>query len=259
MSLKCNFCGKIYKTIQSKSNHIKKFHQNIINTTPIKTYKCRKCDKIYKHLQSRFTHEKSCNSTDIIQKYDEIKKELDDIKKNISININNGVINNNSNNTNNINIFGIGDKHIIKLLNNSDKRILYNTVFDELPLVNLIKKIYNDDNLKENRNAYVPNLQNNHAFLYDSETKKFNAMNKNDLVNQIIHTGEFEIRTLYNDCKNFDINEKLKDKMSEYLEELRLKNNEHSDFIKKHNEEIIYILYNARDFMKKIFDTTNLQ
>ena len=110
MSFKCNVCNNKYKTLSTMNNHIKKYHENNTtnkndnntnNNTPninldnqTKKYKCRTCDKQYNYVQGRWKHEKICKNPNdkIIQKYDEIKKELDDIKKNISININNGVI-----------------------------------------------------------------------------------------------------------------------------------------------------------------------
>jgi len=90
MEYKCEYCNKLYKSYQSKWNHINRYHQtenkpiinqnqsnnksnisqnqyidkpnisHLKNNIDDELYKCKFCDKIYKHIQSRWKHEQKC-------------------------------------------------------------------------------------------------------------------------------------------------------------------------------------------------------
>jgi hypothetical protein len=98
MVILCKHCNKEYSSYSSRSNHIKKYHNddnkqisikskpnsqslgkpNKIETTSF--FDCRKCDKIFKFKQSRWKHEKTCTFMKESE-IDLIKKEMEDYKK----------------------------------------------------------------------------------------------------------------------------------------------------------------------------------
>jgi hypothetical protein len=71
MSHICNICVKEYKSYQSLWIHNKNFHNNKVQSGPIKSekspiisekiYNCKFCNKIYNNKNSRWSHEQKCN------------------------------------------------------------------------------------------------------------------------------------------------------------------------------------------------------
>jgi len=117
MGILCQFCNKEYISYSSRSNHIKKFHQNEselgqyagkydgqytgkydgkypgkygkykVNNEKIvkeKEYKCRYCENIYKHKQSRFTHEQKCKNEQSNEINDNLSNEKNETNSEIT-------------------------------------------------------------------------------------------------------------------------------------------------------------------------------
>jgi hypothetical protein len=98
-SFYCEICEKNYKSIQSLSNHKRKFHPKVsqkviqngvkvsqkvsqndekVSQKVSKKIICKVCKKEYKHKQSLWRHEKKCNKKDYLEK---IEKENEIMKK----------------------------------------------------------------------------------------------------------------------------------------------------------------------------------
>ena len=69
MNLSCLICNKQYKSIQSKWNHMNKYHNNSSNINkPINkkintiNNNCKYCNKILSDRKSRWKHEQTCKT-----------------------------------------------------------------------------------------------------------------------------------------------------------------------------------------------------
>ena len=274
---KCKQCDKIYKSPSSRSNHIKRVHnvvviQNVnipVNIDVNTKVNCKFCKKSFTTRQSKSRHEKyyckkEKENEDIKEKLenkgkqinilletvDKLQNELNKNNKNITNNINNGNIIHNH-----IQINAIGSEDFMKQL--SDKQqldVLTAGLFDESPIVELVRKTYNDDTLKENRNTYIPNLQSDSCLTYNNEKKRFDAVNKNKHIDNIIKNRKDDIIKMYAKHGN-KMKPAHKKIFNEYIENIN--NNEsikNKELYQKHKKEINYIIYNDKEFMKKVKD-----
>jgi len=115
MSIICKYCKKEYSSQSSRSNHIKKYHKDLIESFKpedkpnlildkpiykskishdlIDEYKCKFCSNKYKHFQSRWKHEQKCKNNNnggneetekiklLENKNAKIEKEISEYKK----------------------------------------------------------------------------------------------------------------------------------------------------------------------------------
>jgi hypothetical protein len=195
--IKCKICNKVYASLSSRSNHIRRMHENEVSckvsqndikvsqkVSEIKDFPCRFCEKNYQHKQSRFSHEKKCKiikenkmkelENKVIQLEKLIKTNNKHNTKNIN-NTNNGNINNGSGNiiNNHIHINALGCESINDKLTEKEKiDLLTSPLFKEIPHIELIRKIYNNEKFLEDRNTMITNLQNKSCLVYNNQTKK---------------------------------------------------------------------------------------
>jgi len=233
----------------------------IQNDKADKYYECRKCKKIFNQRQGRWAHEKICTE-DLKEnkELEEIKNKVKQLEKIIkkSKNINNTQNNNNTNNgiinNNHIHINALGNEEFMKKLSDKEKfNLLTSPLFEELPIVELVNKIYTDDKLKDDRNTKITNLQSSNCLAYNNNTKKFEAVDKNKHIDKIIKCRKDDFTKLYNDR---NINRKIKPQhkliIADYMD--TLENDDVKKVCKKHKKEIIYIIYNATKNLKEKLD-----
>ena len=102
----CKFCSKTYKSIHSRSNHYRIYHDTGLSKSNPKVtressksnpkvtlessksnpnnFNCKFCNNIYKYKQGKYKHEKTCKNKN--SSIDIIKKENEDIKnKNLEL------------------------------------------------------------------------------------------------------------------------------------------------------------------------------
>jgi len=259
-------------------NHIDN-HQIIINNEEAKTYLCSKCNKSFEFYQNRWRHEKNCKNEEkkkeddkikilqeennelketvkkISKDFEEMKKLIKKADKQIINNINNGNINNGNiiNNHTHIQINAIGFEDLIKKLSDTQQLdILTAGLFDESPIVELVRKTYNDEKLKKNRNTYISNLQSPNCLTYNNEKKRFDAVNKNKHIDNIIKNRMDDIIKMYAAHSN-KMKPAHKKIFNEYIENINNnENNKNKELYQKHKEEINRIIYNDKEFMKKV-------
>lgn len=282
---RCNHYRKFHKSddkplINNYKPTDKPFDKHLINTKLKiindeniileKKYFCKKCDKQFEYYQSRWRHEKICkdNKKEILELQNiEIKKQLDDLKlkinkmnkrkSNNTNNTNNGtIINGNGNGivNNNIHINGLGSENIIgKLTENEKINLLTGLLFKEVPYVELIRKVYNDGKFLEDRNTMITNLQTKTCFAYNKENNKFDAKNKNEQIDDIIDYRQKDIKDLYQEMQD---NKKIKSNARKLIEDYieKFDNLKNTESYRKNKEEIIYIIYNCKEIMRKLKD-----
>ena len=239
---------------------------------------CVYCNKKLCDRKSRWRHEQKCKGKNYILKVKEenekMKEEITKIKKDFmelskttgtkSITVNN-IIGNNiignhiGNIVNNINSLGYED--IQKKLSEKEKINLVTSMrVKEHPIIELVRKIYTDDKFQGDRNTIISNLRAKDCLIYNSDTNKFDATTKNDHIDNIIENRKNNIVSIYNELST---NNKLRpveikaiDTYLEEIEHLGKKNPKVKALYEKHKAEIIYIIYNCKEFMNML--RTNL-
>ena len=287
--IKCKICNKVYSSLSSRSNHMKRFHHIKVTDNVTNVYKdlddmlpkcdlkksqekCKFCEKTLANRHSRWRHEKICkdkNEDKLIVKENEMKElknkviQLEKLiktnnkhnTKNVN-NTNNGNINNGSGNiiNNHIHINALGYESINDKLTEKEKiDLLTSPLFKEIPHIELIRKIYNNEKFLEDRNTMITNLQNKSCLVYNGETKKFEAKNKSDHIDSLIDYRQKDIKDLFEGMQD---NKKMKNNAKKLIEDYidQFDNLKNTESYKKYKEEIIYIIYNCKEIMKKLKD-----
>jgi len=244
-SYKCKICDKIYSSMSSRSNHIKRIHNTPVSQhgkeskekskdlgkeSKCNIYECRYCDKKYKHKQTRFAHEKKCKLKDIQEKE---TKTIQNTTIQTVNNIQNNIIDNKQiviNNYGNNNLDYMTDK----FKNNLMKHFLFEDEYKE-PIPKLIENINFNPNHKENNNVKITSLRSKIGYKYTE--KKWVAVDKNKLLEDLFKMGNEIIEKILEERQNMPKN--IQDGYYEYqasVESLHL-------FIKKEIEMISYLYF----------------
>jgi hypothetical protein len=216
MEFKCNHCNNIYKSYQSRWNHVKRVHNVEDKSTdksddkPVisldkqikKNYNCSYCKQSYKHYQSRWKHEQKCKSKETIN------QQIINNNTTNNNNIQNAAINNgniNNDNRKQVIINNFGENNLECITEQFKKKLLKEFLFEEdyvnpIPLV--IEKINFNPKYKENKadlirknkffltspdNAKISNLKSKVGYKYTEG--KWKAVEKDKLLNELVKAG----------------------------------------------------------------------
>jgi len=279
---KSDVSQKLVKMANNVSQKLAILANNVNKVVISNDFKCNFCDNIYKHRSSKSKHEKTCKAKKE-EKYKELENKVYQLEKIIkskknqktsTTNTNNGtIINGNGNgiiNNNNIHINGLGSENIIgKLTENEKINLITGLLFKEVPYVELIRKVYNDGKFLEDRNTMITNLQDlkipsgacpcqtKTCFAYNKENNKFNAKNKNEQIDDIIDYRQKDIKDLYQEMQD---NKKIKSNARKLIEDYieKFDNLKNTESYRKNKEEIIYIIYNCKEIMRKLKDDLDI-
>jgi hypothetical protein len=277
MDYKCEHCDKLYSSYQSRWIHVKKYHTNSgkseVSQSKHKSkpeskpkvsidnsYHCRTCNKIFNHKQSRYRHELKCkleenNNNKICT--EDLKKEISELKdiiqKALKIHpktlqkINNQLNNNNINNgTINYNIVQLGNENLEDILSSKEKMKILNKKGNSLK--EIVELVHISNKYNQFKNVYITNLQNTIGYKFDSNNNKFIAVNKSDLLDDIIDCRMYDIQTFYNEMEtSFD--EETKKIIKRFIDRMN-DNDDNLKGIKK--DEIKLLLYNSREKIQPI-------
>lgn len=292
MDHKCEKCNKEYSSYKSLWNHTKKYHTSsvevvllkndtlLLKNNPvlsknesslIKNNVCNYCNKELSDRTSRWRHEKKCTDkkiNDIIilkeqTKIEHLEKQVTELTNIVTklskTNKTKSIINLNNNGTINIvnNINSLGYENIEKKLSEKEKINLVTSMrVKEHPIIELVRKIYTDDKFKEDRNTLITNLRAKDCLMYNSDTNKFDATARADHIDNIIENRRNNIVSIYNELS---ANNKLRpveikaiDSYLEEIEDLGKKNPKVKELYEKHKAEIIYIIYNSKEFVNLV-------
>ena len=286
LEFKCNHCNKLYSSYKSRWLHIKKYHNKNISqkssknkenssNSPQKTsnFECNYCNKILSRSDNLKRHEEKCklkninnNENDKFEKLEKqnekLEKQVEELKdmlqKALKIHpktlqkINNQLNNNHINNgtVNNINIVQLGNENLEDILSSKEKLKILNKRGNSLK--ELVELVHISDKYKQFKNVYITNLQNTIGYKFDSKNNQFIAVNKSDLLDDIIDCRMCDIQTFYTELgDNFD--GETKKIIQRFLDRM---NNEDDKLKGLKKEEIKLLLYNSRE---KIQATTQLE
>ena len=277
-SSRCNHIKKFHSQpiVQNCIQPLHNSAQNCVEKSDKKTNKCPKCEKELSNRYSLWRHEQICKVKQITiddEKFDlivkeniemkkenlEIKKELNDLKdlliKSLKIHpktfnkMNNQLINQNNNNNNNnnntinntINIYQLGNENLSEVLTDEQKMKILNR--QGMSLNELVELLYSNPEYKQFKNVCITNLQSSFAQKYDEKTNSFIAVNKKEIINDMIDYRMTDITNFFDEFKD-----ELPAKKAENLQRFIDRMCDECDEIKGlKKEEIQLILYNKKD------------
>ena len=252
----------------------------ITNNTP--TNECKYCKNIFSRVSSLKRHYDRCKIKN--DEDNKIKKELEELKienkrvkeeteifkkemaimkkqmleimnkqnkihpktlTKINKQLNNNTLNDNKViNNNNINIIALGGESLDTLFSKNQQISILNHKYQCLP--HLIKEVHFNDSYPQFKNILITNTQNTIAYKYDNNEKKFIAIDKNDLLEDIILERMGDIETFYDNTNN-ELDARTKNIIQTFIDKMDT-NEEYKENKKK---EIKLIIYNNRNKVSK--------
>ena len=165
---------------------------------------------------------------------------------------------------NNCTINPLGYEDILPKLTVKEKILLITSMWvKEEPIIELVRFIYTKEIFNNERNTLITNLRSKECFTYQSEINKFTVINKSEHIDTIIDRRRRDIISIYKELlKNNVLKQHEIIKIDEYLD--KIENIVNKDYqystnetkrmkilYEKHKDEIIYIIYNCKEFMEK--------
>ena len=230
-------------------------------------YICKHCNKEYEYRQSRNRHQKNC----YITSFEKLKKENVELKENFQNQVNdlkqqlsdlmnktykmhpktlqkiNKQLNNNCNifqkneyninNINNINIVQFGKEDVINKLSKKEQLMILNKKHQSLN--HLIEYVHFNDKFPQYKNIAITNMKDGLAYMYNEDKNKFIAIDKNELIMNVLETRMLDIEDIYSTNVN-NINDHTRKNIKFFINKMT-NNNEYLELKKM---DIKLILYN---------------
>jgi hypothetical protein len=165
---------------------------------------CEYCLKKYKTRQSKSRHKKTCslrkgnanNVKEINDIINDLQVKIKDLEKNNGtkniININNGTINNQTNNK--IIINKLGEENPFELKINQIQKVLSQEI---LSIITLIEYLNFNEQLPSNHNFLTSSLESNYLTIYNSDENTFEKQRKKYVFDEIMESSINKIEKLY--------------------------------------------------------------
>ena len=179
---------------------------------------------------------------------------------------------NNSGTINNITIVQLGKENLSELLTKQEKLGILNR--QAMGINDIVELAHTSGKYKKCMNVYITNLQNTIGYMYDEKQNNFIAVNKNELLNDLLDsrmsrlvpslqtTLEFVEQILTGlDIEKFyeEFQEKINADKAEKIKKFIDRMNDDEDCLKGlKKEEIKLILYNSKEAIGTILPKTKL-
>jgi len=234
--LSCSFCGKQLSRLDNLKRHEQKC--KIENENPIKFNELKKqnekLEKQIEELKNTQKEEFEKFKQELLKSMKIHPKTLQKINSQLG-NIVNGDVNNNI-------VIQVGNEDFNKVLTENEKLYLLNKYANSV--VEMVKMVHisDDEKYKQYKSMYITNLQNNVAYRYDEESKKFIAVTKNELLESIIENRLADIENFHTDYK-----EKITPFTSKQITKFIERMNNEKDYKDVKKEQIKFAIYNGRE------------
>jgi hypothetical protein len=257
MDFSCSVCNKSYKSYQSVWNHKKRFHsqENDYIDNKKRNFSCPNCNKKFTRKDSMSYHIKtSCaikkTNDDKITK---LEKQVAELQKLVlethttkNTNINQGTINNTTNNINNIiYINKIGTENLLELTDKETSEIFSKEISG---VVSLIKYINFNERLPSNHSFCTKSLEGKYMLTYNTEESKIESTRKKYFYQELLSTAVTKMELLYMKHKNKfakDKQVKIEDTINRLKE---IKDRDFSDkILREIKNQLIQLSYNCRN------------
>ena len=251
---------------QFSSNSLNLPQNSLFDITNESKLKCEYCSKSYSRKDNLIRHYKLCKIKENHIKMNlekdsiiiELKKEIDNMKKLLLEKMNkdckvhykyvnkiNNQLNNNINNQHNnvYNIIALGFENLENRFTKNEKKLILNHRYNCLN--KMVEYVHFNDKYPEFKNILITNTQNNIAYKYNKDNNKFIAIDKNELLDDLICERVSDITGFYEELKN-----ELQDKTRKIIEDFidKIDNDIYKEEKKK---DIKLIIYNNRDKVSK--------
>jgi hypothetical protein len=261
----------VENVVKVENNVVNDVVKNVVEN--IKKNKCKNCNKELSDRISRWRHEKTCDNNitkddkiDLVLKENLImKKQIKEIEKNSQKEIEklkdllqkslkihpktltkiNKQLNNNNNGIINNNIYvQLGRENLSDILSSKEKIGILNR--QAMGLNDLIELVHASGKYKKFMNVYITNLQNTIAYKFDEKANSFIAVNKNELLNDLVDSRVYDIEKFFEEYQTkFDA--KKVEQIKKFIERM---GNEDDPLKGIKKEEIKLILYNNLEKIK---------
>jgi hypothetical protein len=144
-----------------------------------------------------------------------------------------------------INLIGFGREELNDVLTKKEKINVLKNKF--MCLDYIVKHVHFNDKYPQFKNIKITNTQNAIAYKYDNDAKKYIAIDKDELLREIIDERMSDVSTFYEtyvdelDSKTIEAMEKILNKI----------NNNDTTYINQKKNDIKLIIYNNRDKVPK--------
>ena len=166
-------------------------------------------------------------------------------KINKQLNGDNNIINENNGTINNTyNIIALGHENLTDIFTKKEKiNVLKNKLYS-LPY--LVEYTHFNDKYPQFKNILITNTQNNIAYKYDNKKNKFIAIDKNELLEDLVNERMFDINTFYDELET-----ELDEKTKSIIDKVKDKIENDPEFREMKKKYIKLIIYNNRDKVNK--------
>ncbi len=268
-NLSCKYCNKIFSRIDNLNRHInfrcsKKqlINSEDINETLNETLKdtikkqANELNQLKSLMIEQSTQLKSIIS-DLMNKNCKVHpKTLQKINKQLNgdhntINENNNINKGTINNT--YNIIALGHENLTEVFSKKEKMAILKYRYCSLP--QLVEYAHFNDKYPQFKNILITNTQNTLAYKYDGKKKQFVAINKDELLDDIVDERMCDLNSFYEELEK-DLDEKTKDIIIKVKD--KIENDPAYKELKK--KDIKLIIYNNRKKVsKEIIDDSDIE
>jgi len=234
LSIECRYCLKTYSRMDNLKRHLNncKEKKNIENENLLLKKENEELKNKYKEYDEEIKNLKD-QLLDVMNK--QCKMHHQTFNK-----IQNQLINNTEYNNCTFNLVQLGQEDLVNALSEKEQLKVLNKKYKSLNY--LIDYIHCNKKFPEFNNVIITNLQNNIAYLYDKEKKRFIAKKKDAVIDDIIYYRMGDLEEFY------DIHlDNLDSKTKEVINDVINKMDEDTKFINKKKDEIKLVLYNNKN------------
>ncbi len=235
----CNYCSKILSRYDSLKRHEQKCKNNSSNKIQDENNELKTIIK----QQSEELKQMKTILNELINKNCKVHpKTLQKINK--QLNGDNNIINENNGTINNTFIIGLGHENLPEIFSKKEKINVLKNRFNSLPF--LVEYTHFNNKYPQFKNILITNTQNNLAYKYDNKKKQFIAVDKNELLEDIVDERMCDINSFYEELET-----DLDDKTREILEKAKDKIDNDPEFRELKKKDIKLIIYNNRSKVSK--------
>lgn len=150
---------------------------------------------------------------------------------------NNGIINNTY-------VLALGHENLPEIFTKKEKINVLKNKFNCLPY--LVEYTHFNDKYPQFKNILITNTQNNLAYKFDNKIKQFKAVDKNELLEDIVNERMYDINSFYD-----ELEEKLDEKTKDIIEKVKSKIDNDPEYREIKKKDIKLIIYNNRKKVPK--------
>jgi hypothetical protein len=255
---KCIKCNKIFNNRKTKWSHEQKCKETIENKLEEKENEIILLKQQLKEQNNKIKEELKKRDDDIellkkqmieiMNKQNKIHpKTLTKINKQLNNTITNTLNNTLNDNKviNNINIIQLGGESLDTLFNKNQQLDVLSKRYKCLEY--LVKQVHFNDKYPQFKNILITNTQNNIAYRYDKNENKFIAINKNELLDDVITERMGDIETFYDNQLQY-LDSKTKDIIHCFIDKMDDKSEK---YYEQKMKDIKLVIYNNRDKVSK--------